>query len=211
MDDILDTPLPDAPVPESKPQARGGNARKQKLSPEKRISIAKKAANARWGGNGKRIKASAASLAREKGRSSGRPQSGIFGRALAAAEERLAQAIQERARAASTWAVLNAEIPSLQGTIAALRNQQNPGTQPSYAQTLPDGSLPGTVTGVTAGMGYTLAQVVSDAPVPASATPRGLAASRVQGGAIGGTDLRENDENEDVFLTETVTGGGQWH
>jgi hypothetical protein len=96
--------------------------------------------------------------------------------ALNAAERRLAVAIEERAKAANTWAVLNAEIPSLQMTIAALKNQQNPvPVMPSYGVMLPNG-MP---VGQQSGPGVSMDQIMSDAPI-SPATPRPM----VQAGAV---------------------------
>lgn len=211
----------------------------QELTPAKRRDLGRKAAQARWGKNkaefspapeglsprktGKRRKSGAATpnqafpLLKKT-----RPvkQARVFGFALTAAEKRLAHAIEERARAASTWAVLNAEIPSLQRTIAALRNQQNPNIpMQNYAMPLPDGSMLG-YQGNGTSVGYDLTTVVSGAPIPfappaqssappQAPAPRPLAASRAGGGAVG-INLADN-ENEDRFLEDSSVAGGQWH
>ena len=54
------------------------------------------------------------------------PTSKLFGKALNAAEDRLAAAIQERAFHTHMTAALDAEIPSLVQTIRALKNTQEP-------------------------------------------------------------------------------------
>lgn len=105
------------------PASRGAKARKTRLqtsTPSQRQSVARKAANARWG-----LK-SASSRRRASGTTSA-----VFGKALAAAESRFAAAIEERAYHANMTAVLDAEIPSLVRTINALKNAQNPQTPPS--------------------------------------------------------------------------------
>ncbi len=109
-----------------------------------------------------------------------------FGSALAAAERRLAKAIEERAKAANIWAVLQSEIPYLERTIAVLRGQpvpNLPASTPEFASVFP----------------------LSD---PAQARPRHPEVSRAQGGAFSGVDLTEDDE--DRFLRESGLPGGEW-
>ena len=206
--------------PEPKPAAassaavKGGKARMLSMSKAERQLLGRQAAEARWGGQ----KQAAAAKPKAGSRRSAAKRGGakarvfakadkVFGVALVAAERRLAKAIEERARAASTWAVLNAEIPSLQRTIAALRNQQNPANaEPSYEQQLPDGSRAG-VPSPAGTPNYDLAAVVSDAPVPAL---HPLRASRAAGGAIG-VDLADEGDDEDRFLRDSSVAAGQWH
>ena len=187
--------------------SKGGRARMQSLSPQQKKMLGKKAAKARWS---KAKKSSAVAGIPQKAIAETRKphtrETRVFSIALTAAEKRLAKAIEERARAASTWAVLNAEIPSLQRTIAALRNQQNPDApMVAYQMQLPDGS-PAEYR--TSPANYDLNTVLSDAPMPVL-SPRPLAASRAGGGALN-INLGDNEE-EDKFLNESGIAGGQWH
>jgi hypothetical protein len=206
---------------DASPSVRGGKARMNELTPDKRRALGRKAAQARWGKDKNQAVDEKAPRKRRKAKftvdhvvstPNARRETRVFGIALMAAEKRLARAIEERARAAATWAVLNAEIPSLQRTIAALRNQQNPNTSPQgYEMTLPDGS------GYQPNASYGLPQVISDAPVPlvapqqaAAASARALAASRVGGGAVE-SDLGDASDDEDKFLNASGMAGGNWH
>lgn len=62
-----------------------------------------------------------------------------FADALAAANKRLVKAEKERIVAQHSLSALDAEIPALQATIAALENQLNPNSRPP----LPDDFMPG--------------------------------------------------------------------
>lgn len=226
VETLIDTPAETSVIaPPHKRNARssvnGGKTRMQELTPAKKTALGRKAAKARWGKkkNAGMIPLADASTATATRKARPRTrETRVFGIALTAAERRLAKAIEERARAASTWAVLNAEIPSLQRTIAALRNQQSPGTfQQNYDMQLPDGSMM-PFQPLAGSAGYDLTQVMTDAPIPfvrpAAAQPqpvptRPLAASRAGGGAIG-VDLA-NDDEEDKFLNESGVAGGNWH
>jgi hypothetical protein len=136
-----------------------------------------------------------------------------FSSALRTAEKRLSGAILERAKAAATYAVLSAEIPSLQRLIIALKNPL--GVMPEF---------PGAPTyGIP--VAPTLDQIVGDQPlayqnpprpkVPVMPVPQELhpanttMQSRAGGGAIG-VELEET-EDEDQFLKESPVAGGQWH
>jgi hypothetical protein len=200
-----------APLETASPNRKGGRARMQSLSSDQKKKLGRKAANARWGKSRTAAasplasSASKATNSTRKNRSRSK-ENRVFGFALTAAEKRLAKAIEERARSASVWAVLNAEIPSLQRTIAALRNQQTGGAPaPGYEMPLPDGTVPGYPASF-APANYDLARVVSDAPVPAQ---RPLAASRAGGGAIGINLGDADDENQ--FLDSSSVASGQWH
>ena len=254
MEQTLETPIVEAPnppvVPDASPASRGGKARMQELTPAKRRALGRKAAQARWGKQAvtadvpktkavrvPRRRSNCAEgnapfvplRASRKQRKALTKQEKVFGIALTAAEKRLAMAIEERARAASTWAVLNAEIPSLQRTIAALRNQQNPSAPiQGYEIGLPDGSLASYAPNA-APFEYNLNSVVSDAPVPfvrpapapvQAQTPpqpqmapalRPLAASRVGGGAVDVNLGDPNDSDEDKFLNDSSVAAGTWH
>ena len=241
---IVETP--NAPVvPNASPASKGGKARMQELTPAKRRALGRKAAAARWGKQAVAQDATTAAKAvrvprrrsncaealppfalpraSRKQRKTFSKQERVFGIALTAAEKRLATAIEERARAAATWAVLNAEIPSLQRTIAALRNQQNPAAPiQGYEMTLPDGSFTGAN---IAPAGYTLNNVLSDAPVPfvrpaptriqaqppVAASPRPLAVSRATGGAVNVNLEDDPADEEDKFLNDSSVAGGTWH
>jgi hypothetical protein len=121
----------------------------------------------------------------------------------------------ERAKAAATYAVLSAEIPSLQRLIVALRNPL--GVLSEY---------PGTALAP-----LTLEQIVGDQPLPYQNPPRREAqyappvipvipipaalhpattAGRAGGGAIGEV-LPDETEDEDQFLRESAVAGGEWH
>ena len=196
-------------IPAGTPASKGGKARMQSLSPQQKKMLGMKAAKARWGKTKKSGKEAGIPLQAIAGtRKTRTKETRVFSIALTAAEKRLAKAIEERARAASTWAVLNAEIPSLQRTIAALRNQQNPDApQVAYPMQLPDGS-PVTYALNSGPSAYDLNTVLSDAPAPAL-SPRPLAASRAGGGAMN-INLGDDDE-EDKFLNDSNVAGGQWH
>jgi hypothetical protein len=228
--------------------SKGGKARMQELTPAKRRALGRKAAAARWGKqliaadaatavNAPKTKAVRVPCRRgncaegdapfvplrvsRKQRKAFTKQERVFGIALTAAEKRLARAIEERARAAATWAVLSAEIPSLQRTIAALQNQQNPSApMQGYEIGLPDGSLAGYPPNA-APFEYNLNTVVSGAPVPfvrpapapvqpqmAPAHP--LAASRVGGGTVD-VNLGDPNDDEDKFLNDSSVAAGAWH
>ena len=232
--------------PNASPASKGGKARMQELTPDKRSALGRKAAQARWkkpvvasgattatpapaGGAPRRagrLRKAAYPAARAGHKASVRQkrEDRIYGIALMAAEKRLASAIEERACAASTWAVRNAEIPSLQRTIAALRNQQNPAAPvQGYEMTLPDGSLTGYPPNAGP-VGYSIDTVLSDAPVPfvrpapvpaqpqpeIVAPARSLAASRAGGGAIG-VNLGDPSDDEDRFLNDSSVADGVWH
>lgn len=244
---IVEPATPSNPLetPDASPASRGGKARMQELTPAKRRALGRKAALARWGKQAVAADATTAAKAvratrrrsncaealppfalpraSRKQRKTFSKQERVFGIALTAAEKRLATAIEERACAASTWAVLNAEIPSLQRTIAALRNQQNPAAPiQGYEMTLPDGSFTGAN---IASPGYTLNNVLSDAPVPfvrpaptriqaqppVAASPRPLAVSRATGGAVDVNLEDDPADEEDKFLNDSSVAGGTWH
>lgn len=216
-DSSVALPLPDAAS--NAPTTENDNAVNETLTMQRRAR-GRKAAQARW------TKANSASAVgntpskRRNAKSVDAPaapkrkirrEARVFNIALTAAEKRLAKAIDERARAAATWAVLNAEIPSLQRTIAALRNQQNPDAfVQNYQMPLPDGS-----TGNYTSNANYMAQVVSDAPMPPTApppgvSPRALAATRARGGAVD-VELEESADDEDKFLNASGMAGGNWH
>lgn len=215
---------PPVQTPQS-PQSKGGNARTRKLSPERRQEIASQAAAVRWGKIVKHVppvlSAPVAARAKHKKRraparehqpllraSSQRARyrhaaatstPAVFGLALVAAENRLAEAIQERAYHANMGAALDAEIPSLVQTIAALKNTQNPQSPLSLARSSAARQIQ---------TDLNLAGAGSD---PAPVTRPGVTIpSRAQGAALA-IDLGE-PEDEDRFLREDpVVGGGQWH
>ena len=239
---IVELALPSSPAPDASPSSKGGKARMRDMTPAKRRALGRKAAQARWSKQAVESGATTAVTAPKikaiyaprrnhasggvsrKQRKVFTKQERVFGIALTAAEKRLAAAIEERARAAATWAVLNAEIPSLQRTIGALRNQQNPPAFPQgYETALPDGSMSGAPQA-----GYTLDSVLSDAAVPfarpvpsplriqmppqpsMAAAPRPPAAARVGGGAVG-VNLGDGGEDDDKFLNDSGVASGTWH
>jgi hypothetical protein len=110
-------------------KTQAGVARMQRLTGKQRSELARKAINKRWANRNTKTNKTPKSLALSnkvaKNKSSEFNDNKIFDDALSTAEKRLAKAIEERAKAANLWAVLSAEIPSLQRTIAALKNQQS--------------------------------------------------------------------------------------
>jgi hypothetical protein len=187
------------------------------LSKEERSRIATDAAKRRWANAKEQAAkaAKAASKAAKPKKKGSAPRE--FSSALKTAEKRLARAIQERAEYAAKYAVVSAEIPSLQQIIQALRNPMGAVPQSYYAGTAVPYAPP------------TLEQIVGDTPlayqnpprpqpVPLPAIPQQLHPANVQakaskggGGAIAGMDL-EAEENEDQYLgEEPTTGGGAWH
>lgn len=139
--------------------SEGGNARKEKLSPEQRKAIAKSASDARWA-KVRKAKEDAAAASAEaapppqpapvapepppapvtRRRQTARPMPKAFKGASSYAEKRLAEAIKERAEYMGRVAALNAEIPSLVSVIRALGG--NPNISPASMQSYPlqDGS-----------------------------------------------------------------------
>lgn len=185
------------PIPAPQPQ-------NSKLSKEERSKIMRDAATRRWA-KAKRASAKpvkAASKAPQRKKSAGPRE---FTSALKTAEKRLAKAILERAEHAAKYAVLSAEIPSLQRLIVALRNPL--GTVPEYGATMPP----------------TLSQIVGDEPLGYQNPPRREVAAipvpqqlhpantqaRAGGGAVG-VELVDT-EDEDRFLKDSGVAGGNWH
>jgi hypothetical protein len=178
----LPTQAKEDPLPTQENRApKARKTRMQTLTPRQRRSLARKAANARW--NRPETFPGISSAQTKRRKRAGRNASAAFGDALAAAEDRLAAAIQERAYHANMTAVLDAEIPSLVQTINALKNTQN-------AQMAGAAAVPG----------------VRINPLSPSAGPL---VSRAQGGAFS-TNLSEG-EDEDQFLKESGVAGGVWH
>ncbi len=190
--------------------SKGGKARMQGLSTEEKRDLAVSAAQARWG------KTKKASKKKSAGRSASQPRKGkdspekrsnaragrsttprVFGIALAAAEKRYADAIQERAYHVGMACALDAEIPGLVQTINALKNTQHPSLQ---AQSVIEVST-------ASPWPATPPSVLQAAPSVTAAHPR---ASRAQGGAISGIDLADETE-DDKFLRESDLPGGEWH
>ena len=153
------------------------------LSPAQRTEIASNAARTRWG---KKEPKKALKRARHSAARVSTPA--VFGKALLAAESRFAEAIQERAYHANMMAALDAELPSLVQTIAALKNSQNPQVvTPAAWATTADASI--------AGAGS----------VPARRPPANRG---------GGMTLEANlatEEDEDAMLKDSAFAGGQWH
>jgi len=123
-----------------------------------------------------------------------------FGSALAAAERRLGKAIQERAEAANKWAVLQAEIPYLERTIAALRGQPAPlppDSSPEFSSVFP-WSNPSVSSSAYSIDGQFQTRM------------RHPQVSKAQGGAVSGVDLSESEDAEDRFLRDSNLPGGEW-
>lgn len=191
MEQHPEQPLADAPssppveLEHGQHESRGAKARKTRMqnsTPTQRRTVARKAANARWGA--KNAPPGRRGLWRN---SAPGATSAVFGKALAAAENRLAVAIQERADHAnmaayhaSMVAALDAEIPSLVKAIRALKNTQ----EPQLA-----------VPSVSAAQ-----QLASTVRLPASPA---------QGTALG-VDLSDTAD-EDQLLRDSDLAGGAWH
>lgn len=168
-----------------------------KLSKEERSKIAKEAAKRRWA-KAKRAKKTAV---KAKGKKHSGPRE--FSSALKMAEKRLAKAIQERAEAGAKYAVLSAEIPSLQRIITAL----------------------GSPLGAQLGLGVpSLEEIVGDQPLSYQNPPLAVqvrtplvspkahpvtSQGRAMGGAVG-VELQE-EENDNKFLETSGVAGGEWH
>jgi hypothetical protein len=202
------------------PQATGKKKKvlaKGRLTKEQRSQIMTEAANQRWA-RAREAKAKAAKAASGRSRAK-KVVSGPreFSTALRTAEVRLAKAITERATAAARYAVLSAEIPSLQRLILALQNPL--GMVSEYG-------TPGVM------LAPTLEQIVGDQPIlyqnplprrtpepgmPQVPVPQELhpanTMGRAGGGAIGGMELAEEDE--DQFLKDPAGPAGgpatTWH
>jgi predicted transcriptional regulator len=183
---------------------------KTKLSREERSKIAKEAATRRWTKERRAKKAVKGKPA--KGKKSAGPRE--FTSALKMAEKRLTKAIQERAEHAAKYAVLSAEIPSLQRLIVALRNPLGVAPEygvpvaPSLEQIVGDQPLP---YGLTSYQNPPLRPVPAAVPVlPPTAHPV-TSQGRAMGGAVG-VELVE-DEDENKFLNDSALGGatGEWH
>jgi hypothetical protein len=207
---------------------KAGKARMSNLSSQQRHELATKAAKRRWASSKSDNSASssqtspdvevseAASLPKNPRKPRDRrpalrrtSNNRVFSVALNAAEKRLAKAIEERATAANLWAVLNAEIPSLQQTIAALRKQQNPTAfQPSFSS--PASASPVTLETLVGGSAEAVSPVTVSSSDSPAASIRTLRASRAQGTAVA-VDLQNGDEDEDRFLRESPVANGQWH
>jgi hypothetical protein len=199
-----------------------------KLTKEERSKIMSAAAKGRWE-KARKAKAKAARAASKPAQGKKRPSSPReFSSALKTAEKRLASAILERAKAAATYAVLSAEIPSLQRLIVALKNPLGVMTEHAYG--LPTGALYG-----IPATPPTLEQIVGDQPLvyqnpprmdtpaqpqpfPVIPAPQQLHPANVMGRAGGGAigvDLPVEGDggegDEDKFLNESAVAGGAWH
>jgi len=181
---------------------------KNKLSKEERSQIMKDAAKRRWAAAkraaAKKKTGATASKGDKAKKKSSQPRE--FSSALKTAEKRLAKAILERAECAAKYAVLSAEIPSLQRLVVALKNPL--GVMPEYG----------------AAAAPSLEQIVSDQPLQYANPPRipsalpqvpmqhpVTTAGRAMGGAIG-VELQEDDgEDENKFLRDSPVAGGEWH
>jgi len=191
-----------APAPPQKP----------KMSKEERSKRMQEAATRRWA-KAKREKAKAAkakAVAKATRGPKKAPSPREFSTALKTAEKRLAKAIQERAEAASKYAVLNAEIPSLQRLILALKNPL--GAMPEYGVPVAP-----TIEQIVGGERIAYANPPRRSDIPAMPVPQQLhpantaQQSRAGGGAVA-VELNEGveEEDEDKFLNESPMTGGQW-
>lgn len=183
------------------PQAAGGHARSENMTPEERKSVASRAAKARWA-----KKKSAPTpeppppppveVAKPVKRKA-RPMPKAFKGASSYAEKRLAEAIKERAEAMGKVAALNAEIPSLVQIIRALGSSNVP---------IPQMTMP-----VDMGM-QTMPVMPIQMPGSEIANlrmPQLPHMPMAQGGAISGADFA-NDPPEDAFLGGNSLPGGSW-
>jgi hypothetical protein len=164
--------------------SRGGTARMSEMSTEEKRALGRKAANARWGKAG--IRKQKKSARKKTERSTLQPK--VFGIALTAAEKSYAKSLEDLAYHENMVAILRARIPSLERTISALQNQQNP---TSFPQTDIYGSSPHTMPST-------------------DISTRHPDVSRAQGAAVGGIDLTD-ETDEDKFLRESGLPGGEWH
>lgn len=168
--------------------SRGGTARMSEMSTEEKRTLGIKAAKARWGKAGIRKKKTSKPSRQTKERTTSMLQPKVFGIALTAAEKSYAKSLEELAYHENMVAVLRARIPSLERTISALQNQQNP---TPFPPTDLNGFIP--------------------RPMPSTdISTRHPDVSRAQGAAVGGVDLTD-ETDEDKFLRESGLPGGEWH
>jgi hypothetical protein len=167
--------------------SRGGTARMNEMSAEEKRALGRKAANARWGKAGNRKKKTAKPAKQKATRNTSALQPKVFGIALTAAEKSYAKSLEDLAYHENMVAILRARIPSLERTISALQNQQNP---TSFPQTNVYGSIPHTMPST-------------------DISTRHPDVSRAQGAAVGGIDLTD-ETDEDKFLRESGLPGGEW-
>jgi hypothetical protein len=188
------------------------------MSKEQRSKVMKEAATRRWEKQRKEAAKAARAAAKAAPVKKKAPAPKEFSSALKTAEKRLAKAILERAEAAAKYAVLSAEIPSLQRIIQALRNPAGDPFSQGYG-----------VQGYPAVAPPTLEQIVGGEPIayqnpplrrgiaaeqePLPPIPQNLHPANVQGRAQGGAiDVVIPDtEDEDKFLRESGVAGGEWH
>jgi len=172
--------------------------KKQKLSHAERQKLAAEAAHARWGKPGAKKRAKTAkahlreaSLPASTRRASiaERRSSKVFGIALTAAEKSYAKSLEELAYHENMVAILKARIPSLERTIAALQNQQNPTAFAPQSSPSP----------------WAVPSQPGFAPIP-QPHPH---VTRAQGGAVGVNLADETDE--DAFLKDSAVAEGNWH
>lgn len=166
--------------------SRGGTARMSIMSKEEKRALGLKAAKARWGNAGSRKQKKTVRHKAERSASVLQPK--VFGIALVAAEKSYAKSLEELAYHENMVAILRARIPSLERTISALQNQQNP---TSFTPTDIYGSIPHTMPST-------------------DISTRHPDVSRAQGAAVGGIDLTD-ETDEDKFLRESGLPGGEWH
>jgi hypothetical protein len=179
-------------------------ARKPVMTKEQRSKIMSEAATRRWA-KAKKAKAKAAKAPAPAAKGKKKPTAPReFSSALRTAEKRLAKAILERAEAAAKYAVVSAEIPSLQRIIMALKNPMGVVAEygvpspyePLAYQNPPRRDIPAQ-------------PQIPVVPVPQELHPANTVTVRGGGGAIG-MELEET-EDEDRFLKESAVAGGQWH
>jgi hypothetical protein len=198
-------------------QAPPSPSPKALLSKEARSKIMSEAATRRWA-KAKKAKAkpkaalrAAPKKAAGKAPAVKRPAAPReFSSALKTAEKRLARAILERSEAAAKYAVLSAEIPSLQQLIVALSNPLGVAARagvlaPTLEQIVGDQA----VAYQNPPRREVVQQLVPQIPVPQPLHPAN-SQGRASGGAVG-VDLGEDEDDENKFLTESGVAGGQWH
>ena len=184
-----------APANASAPQAAGGKARMQALSPEEKHAIASKAARARWKKSKAAKKATRSANRRWAQLDSLSAMPAIFSETLETAEARYTEAMQLRTLYAGKIALLDAQIPSLIQTITALKNSLNP-VSPAASVYPPPPVYPVSGAGTR-----------SLSPAHAPEIARNL--DRVHGGATG-ENLAEESE-DDQFLKDSPVAAGNWH
>lgn len=190
-------------------QARGGEARKKNLTPERRKEIAAAASAARWGKKDKPPEAppvdqpltiqeaspAPAPVAEpaSRPRIKDKPVPKAYGQALATAEKELGQSLRDLAFHDEMSAKLKAKLPWLIQTIKALGGTINP--EAAAAARMPS----------VEPRGFEMALL--DDPNGSISLPRIPIA---QGGGLGVIQDGQPMEDENMFLRDEVAGTERW-